>query len=555
MYEHAEKDAGKNERHIHHSRDRDDLDYIVSDLESKFNRATPFGNLISLRLSSEPSVGAGSGEAENQNRAQSAALFSLGNKGAVKRGVLPEMSAFKNGFRGHYWKHFKASTPKSASSFSVSSVDAGGASDLSHSNASDVDKIQGFDTKGGRENELPMPPLVNQPINERQSPQLAQPNVDRAIPKIAHFHLYLSPVSVVVDDGTLRGTVSDCEHGVTRQERKYKINVRGALGNIADFIGKNPDYTVHFWTNKDSEGVIKKIMLDAGVSSAFFKKIKLSCIDDFFDAWSEGDEGKSLIYSIFRREMSGSGRNLASAKDIAQYAVIESYGGVGLDCDVIVKKRVGQLKSHSGILIYRKDNEDYLRFNAGYVADNPDDKVDATPEISNAVIAAMPHHGAIQKTISHINHSYRGNSDHLPEVEFMADNVCNIYCAFSPDLLDITQEESIQLLRKQMGVDKRFGSYAIWVDSKRYASARFGLTVAATGPGALRCGVGRTVALEYKEKDYSFERPDEMFGFVAENMNDAILKLREGKIQNGLLGDGESWVGISSNARRRRDSF
>ena len=235
--------------------------------------------------------------------------------------------------------------------------------------------------------------------------------------------------------------------------------------------------------------------------------------------------------------MAGPGKNLAAAKDIAQYAVLEAFGGLGIDCDVAAKKAISNLETPSGMRIFLTDQKD------------------SSPMISNAVIAAAPHHSTIQKTIEHINHTYQGNWHDLPELKFEQWRSCSIYLDYQPEMQELTQQESFALLLKNINLNKRFDTSPKRVGGNKYNSARVGLTVAATGPSALRCGMDRTVGIKHNLKDYRFENNNEMFGHISDSVkpNDRFTASRKNIIQDKLQDDGKSWN--ASTTIKRRGSF
>lgn len=363
--------------------------------------------------------------------------------------------------------------------------------------------------------------------------------INNSIPKIAHFHLYLSPaITTVEDEKNFHCPVQNTfSFENTPTDRKYSINIPNAFRNIIDFIEKNLNYQICLWTDHSSEKAIKKIALNNELSPELFNKIMLCDIHKFFDGWNYDPQQKKLLSTFFRQEMIGAGKNLAAAKDIAQYAVLEAFGGLGIDCDVAARQALGQLETPSGIRIFLTVQKD------------------RGPMISNAVIAAAPHHRTLQKTIEHINHTYQGNWHELPEMKYLPWKSCSIYHAYQPEMQEITQKESIALLRKEINEDKRFFSTFKTIGFNHYKSIRVGLTVAATGPGALRCGMDRTVGSKHDFKDFSFEKNNEIFGHITDSVKykDRFTTSRENIIQDGLQDDGKSWS--ASTRIKRRDSF
>ncbi|WP_369790260.1 hypothetical protein [Rouxiella sp. WC2420] len=393
-----------------------------------------------------------------------------------------------------------------------------------------------------KEDNFPAPSLAGRPMSALQCIPPTSPETSKTIPQLAHFHLYLSPTVTTPTDlawniHTRNNRGDKFLFDSTPSERKYSIDIQGALSNIIDFVEKNPGHKVYLWTNKESEKIIRKTLLDNELSPALFKKITFSNIDGFFEKWDFDPNEKKLLYKFFRQEMAGAGKNLAAAKDIAQYAVLEAYGGLGIDCDVATKRSIGQLKSPSGILI------------------NLEEKPDYTPTINNNVLAATPHHKTFQKIFEHINSTYQGNWHPLPEIIYSAFQSCATYFDYLPELMEITQEESFELLTKAINNEKRFNYSQKRVGGTLFNYARVGITVAATGPGALRCGMDRTVTLTHQPKEYSFENNAEIFGHLSKSdkLKQRFNDSRGNKINEELLSDGKSWSAFGSV--KRRDSF
>ncbi|EIC84091.1 hypothetical protein [Serratia sp. M24T3] len=393
-----------------------------------------------------------------------------------------------------------------------------------------------------KEDNFPAPSLAGRPMSALQCIPPTSPETGKTIPQLAHFHLYLSPTVTTPTDlawniYTRKNRGDKFLFDSTPSERKYSIDIQGALSNIIDFVEKNPGHKVYLWTNKESEKIIRKTLLDNELSPALFKKITFSNIDGLFEKWDFDPNEKKLLYKFFRQEMAGAGKNLAAAKDIAQYAVLEAYGGLGIDCDVATKRSIGQLKSPSGILINLQKKPLYH------------------PTINNNVLAATPHHKTILKTIEHISHTYQGNWHPLPEIKLKASESCAIYHDYLPEPGKLTQEESFELLTKAINNEKRFDYSHKQVGGTLFNYARVGITVAASGPGALRCGMHRTVSITHEKNEYSFENNAEIFGHLSKSnkLKKRFNESRENNINQNLLCDSKSWSAFGNV--KRRDSF
>jgi len=397
-------------------------------------------------------------------------------------------------------------------------------------------------------NELPSN-ISSVAMSTRSLCSMTQPTspslLTQTIPSIAHFHLYLSPTVITAVEDLSSNNVTKNKDDTfsfksTPLNDKYKINIYQALRNIIDFVKKNSTHQVRLWTDTNSKAIIKKSMVDSELSPVLFEKIVLSDIHEFFNGWNYDAKEKKFLYTFFRQEMVGSGKNLAAAKDIAQYAVLEAYGGLGIDCDITTMKEIGLLQSTTGILIA-------LSIKHGL-----------TTGISNAVIAAVPQHSTIHKTLEHINHTYQGNFHPIPERKLYVSRIktCAINCAFTHEGSSLTEQESVKFLAKTMNEDKRFNVQPKWIAGRMYKSARLGITMAATGPRALFCALDRMQANTHENVEaYSFENVSETFGHLtsSETLKDALTDLRENKVQKELPDDGNSWTDPTS--RKRRDSF
>jgi len=160
-----------------------------------------------------------------------------------------------------------------------------------------------------------------------------------------------------------------------------------AISNIILFKAQNPHYTVNLWTTSPHK--LTNAIINSGYSTRFARLI--NCRE--FPAMS------GYVKSAIDREMCGNTYfNYAAASDILRLVILQQYGGIYMDVDVMVSGPLGPIQPKmtsftgpSDILIHRQDMNKKYR-------------------TSNAVIVSQPHTNTLKKMINYAIFPYTKNS-------------------------------------------------------------------------------------------------------------------------------------------------
>ncbi|WP_447840823.1 glycosyltransferase family 32 protein [Enterobacter bugandensis] len=212
-----------------------------------------------------------------------------------------------------------------------------------------------------------------------------------------------------------------------------------AISNIIHFKSKNPYYTVFLWTTSPHRMI--NDLINSGYSSRLKDVINFRGLPDM----------TGYIQSAVEREMSDSTyHNYAAASDILRLVVLERFGGIYMDVDVMVSDSLGLISPErvsstgmSDILIHQEMLSNKTR-------------------LSNAVIVSQPHTNTLKKMINYAVTPYAKNN--LYEMGF-------------------GRTAGKDLLRKALkDIPLR---EIMWVGKRAVPSLRHQITMYLTGPGLM----------------------------------------------------------------------
>lgn len=160
-----------------------------------------------------------------------------------------------------------------------------------------------------------------------------------------------------------------------------------AISNMVHFKSNNPYYRVYLWTTNPNK-VVNDI-INSGYSTRFSELITCRSLP----------ETSGYIQSAIEREMSDSTyHNYAAASDILRLVILEKFGGIYMDVDVMVSGPLGLVSPErvsslgpSDILIHQEELESITR-------------------ISNAVIVSQPHTNTLKRMINYAVTPYTKNT-------------------------------------------------------------------------------------------------------------------------------------------------
>ncbi|MFQ6288446.1 glycosyltransferase family 32 protein [Yersinia enterocolitica] len=215
-----------------------------------------------------------------------------------------------------------------------------------------------------------------------------------------------------------------------------------AISNIIHFKSNNPHYTVYLWTT-NTHRIVNNI-INSGYSSRFMSIINCCDLPDM----------TGYIQSAVEREMSDSAyHNYAAASDILRLVILEKFGGIYMDVDVMVSGSLGIISPEranstgmSDILIHQEILSNKKR-------------------LSNAVIVSQPHTNTLKKMINYAVFPYAKNS--LYEMGFGRTAGKDLLRKTLKDLKDIPLRE------------------IMWVGKRAVPSLRHQITIYLTGPGLM----------------------------------------------------------------------
>ncbi|WP_336845251.1 glycosyltransferase family 32 protein [Providencia rettgeri] len=215
-----------------------------------------------------------------------------------------------------------------------------------------------------------------------------------------------------------------------------------AISNIIHFKSYNPHYTVYLWTNNPQKMVNN--IINSGYSSRFMDLINCRGLPDM----------TGYVQSAVEREMSDSAyHNYAAASDILRLVVLEKFGGIYMDVDVMVSGSLGPIFSQR---VRRRGVSDILIHQ---------DVFHNEPRFSNAVIVSQPHANALRKMINYAVTPYAKNNLYEMGVGRAAGN----------DLLRNTFKNLNDIPWREI----------MWVGKRAMPSLRHQITIYLTGPGLM----------------------------------------------------------------------
>jgi len=217
-----------------------------------------------------------------------------------------------------------------------------------------------------------------------------------------------------------------------------------AISNIIHFKSKNPHYTVYLWTTNPHK--LTNDIINSGYSTLFTKLINCRALPKM----------PGYVQSAVDREMSDSRyRNYAAASDILRLIILEKFGGIYMDVDVMVSGSLGPLQPQrtsstgtSDILIHREEINNAYR-------------------LSNAVIVSQPHTNTLKKMINYAISPYTRNKIYEMGTGRTAGKDWLSKAMREKELRDVPLWE------------------IMWIGKRAVPSLRHKITVYLTGPGLL----------------------------------------------------------------------